>query len=336
MNSNSNNIYVSIIVPVYNRPVEVGELLKSLSEQSCGGFEVIIVEDGSVQTCDDVVEQYRNLLDIKYFNKENSGPGPSRNYGFERASGAYCIFLDSDCVLPTGYFEAVQLSLAQSYADCFGGPDRAHGSFSNLQKAINYSMTSFLTTGGIRGGAKKLDRFLPRSFNMGISASAFRKVSGFSPMRFGEDLDLSLRLIEAGYKTALYPGAYVFHKRRTDFRKFFRQVYNSGIARIVLNILHPGSLKLVHLLPSAFVVGMVLVLLASVMFPILLLIPLLYSLLLFVDSLFCGNSFTVALLSVPAAWIQLSGYGLGFLDSVWNCLVLKKKERTAFQNNFYK
>lgn len=330
------NIELSIIVPVFNRPGEVDELLQSMVNQTNKRFEVVIVEDGSTIKCDKILEKYQNELNIKYFYKNNSGPGQSRNYGFEKASGNFCVFLDSDCVLPLQYIETVYKYLCNSYSDCFGGPDRAHPDFSPLQKAINYSMTSFFTTGGIRGGNKKLDRFLPRSFNMGISTSAYRTVSGFSNLRFGEDLDLSLRLIESGFSTALYPDAYVFHKRRTDFKKFFRQVYNSGIARINLNILHKGSLKFVHLLPSAFVLGMALIVVASVFFPFLLLVPVLYSLLLFCDSLLKGNVAKVALLSIPAAWVQLCGYGLGLIDAFWNFIILKKTSRTAFQKNFYK
>ena len=233
----------SIIVPVYNRPDEVGELLESLSNQTLRDFEVIIVEDGSVKTCKDVCDKYADILVLHYYAKENSGPGQSRNYGAERANGEYIIILDSDVVLPKGYVEAIDKSLSSEKEDivAFGGPDAAHPSFTPVQKAISYSMTSFFTTGGIRGGKAKLDKFYPRSFNMGIRRDVYLALGGFSKMRFGEDIDFSYRIVEAGYKPQLFPDAWVWHKRRTDFKKFFRQVYNSGIARINLMKRHPET-----------------------------------------------------------------------------------------------
>ena len=248
----------SVIVPVYNRPDEVDELLESLCSQASESFEVIIVEDGSQTPCREVCDKYVGQLDVKYLAKPNSGPGQSRNYGAGHAQGDYLIVLDSDVVLPSGYFQAVDEELAQNPCEAFGGPDAAHSSFSPKQKAINYSMTSFFTTGGIRGGKKKLDTFYPRSFNMGISRDVYLALGGFSKMRFGEDIDFSYRICEAGYRPRLFPKAWVWHKRRTDFRKFFRQVYNSGIARINLEKRHPGTLKLVHALPMVFTVGVLL------------------------------------------------------------------------------
>ena len=245
----------SIIVPVFNRPDEVDELLESLTLQSVHDFEVIIVEDGSQKPCKDVCDKYADKLNLKYFMKENSGPGQSRNYGAERSEGEYLLILDSDVVLPENYLYAIEEELNSEQADAFGGPDRAHDSFTDTQKAISYSMTSFFTTGGIRGGKKKMDKFYPRSFNMGIRRDVYQKLEGFSKMRFGEDIDFSIRIFKAGYKCRLFPGAWVYHKRRTDFRKFWRQVYNSGIARINLYKKYPESLKLVHLLPMVFTVG---------------------------------------------------------------------------------
>ena len=247
----------SIIVPVYNRPDEVDELLESLCKQSFKDFEVIIVEDGSDVPCKDVCSKYMESLDLKYFMKQNSGPGQSRNYGAERSKGEYLIVLDSDVVLPDGYLQAVEDELQRKPADAFGGPDSAHDSFTDTQKAISYSMTSFFTTGGIRGGKKKLDKFYPRSFNMGIRRDVYMQLGGFSKMRFGEDIDFSIRIFDAGCHCRLFPEAWVWHKRRTDMRKFFRQVYNSGIARINLHKRHPGSMKLVHLLPMVFTVGVI-------------------------------------------------------------------------------
>ena len=379
----------SIIVPVYNRPDEVEELLQSLTEQELKDFEVVIVEDGSQKPCKDVCDKFADILDLHYYAKENGGPGQARNYGAERAHGEWLIILDSDVVLPKGYLKAVEngLSLecrvesgefaaaknkAEASSDdsnhnstlstlhstlktaAFGGPDASHPSFTPVQKAISYSMTSFFTTGGIRGGKKKLDKFYPRSFNMGIRRDVYLQLGGFSKMRFGEDIDFSYRIVEAGYNPQLFPDAWVWHKRRTDFRKFFRQVYNSGIARINLEKRHPGTLKLVHLLPMVFTVGVIaLILLAAVaramihydaphwhtwfwiclaaLFPILF-----YSLVIFIDSSIQNKSLKVGLLSIPAAFTQLMGYGFGFIESWWKRCVMKKDEFQAFEKNFYK
>lgn len=224
----------SVIIPVYNRPDEVDELLQSLTTQHFKDFEVIVVEDGSSVPCEAIVNKYQGKLDIHYYAKPNSGPGQTRNYGAERSGGDYLIILDSDCILPEGYFDAVEQELSATPADAFGGPDRAHSSFTDIQKAINYSMTSFFTTGGIRGGKKKMDKFYPRSFNMGVRREVYQALGGFSNMRFGEDIDFSIRIFKGGYRCRLFPGAWVYHKRRTDFKKFFKQVHNSGIARINL------------------------------------------------------------------------------------------------------
>ena len=326
----------SVIIPVYNRPDEVDELLQSLTQQSFKDFEVIVVEDGSSIPCKPVTEKYQELLDVHYYDKPNSGPGQTRNYGVERSKGEYLIILDSDCILPEGYFLAVEEELQHEAADAFGGPDRAHESFTNIQKAINYSMTSFFTTGGIRGGKKKMDKFYPRSFNMGIRREVYEALGGFSKMRFGEDIDFSIRLFKNGNKVCLFPSAWVYHKRRTDWHKFFRQVYNSGIARINLYKKYPDSLKLVHLLPAAFTLGVLFFLVGS-LFCTWSLLPLgLFCLLIFADSSIQNKSIKIGFLSIIASFIQLSGYGCGFLDAAWNRLVLKKEEFSAFQKTFYK
>ncbi len=326
----------SVIVPVFNRPDEVDDLLKSLTEQTQKNFEVIIVEDGSSVPCDKVIEKYADSLDISYHTKPNSGPGTTRNYGAQRAKGDYFIFFDSDCIIPTDYFYHVDKELNSNPADSFGGPDTMHSSFTPIQKAISYSMTSFLTTGGIRGGRKRLDKFYPRSFNMGISKEVFERTEGFSTMRFGEDIDFSLRIISEGFSTRLFPKAFVYHKRRTNFKQFYKQVYNSGIARINLYLVHPQSLKLVHLLPSVFVIGMVISILLATLWPILLLIPLTYSVLVLLHALIINQNLRIAILSVAAAWVQLFGYGIGFIQAAWRRLVLKKGEFKAFDKNFYK
>lgn len=343
----------SVIVPVYNRPDEVDELLKSLTTQTFKDFEVIIVEDGSTRTCNTVCNGYSGVLDIHYYLKDNSGPGQSRNYGAERAKGEYLIILDSDVVLPPGYFDAVNDELEHEDADAFGGPDSAHPSFTYTQKAISYSMTSFFTTGGIRGGKKKkLDKFYPRSFNMGIKRSVYSALSGFSKMRFGEDIDFSIRIFKAGYRCRLFPEAWVWHKRRTDFRKFFRQVYNSGIARINLYKKYPDSLKLVHMLPMIFTVGVICFVLISATGRILMeydsidkwywlcaapWLPIItYSLLIFADSSRQNKSLRIGIMSIGAAFVQLMGYGCGFISAWWKRCVLGRNEFHAFDKTFYK
>ena len=326
----------SIIIPVYNRPDEVDELLNSLTQQTVRDFEVIVVEDGSSVTCEHVVKRYEQQLNIRYFNKPNSGPGQTRNYGAERSSGEYLLILDSDCILPPGYLAAIEEELKRQPADAFGGPDRAHDSFTSTQKAINYAMTSFFTTGGIRGGKKKMDKFYPRSFNMGLKADVYRALGGFSKMRFGEDIDLSIRIFKGGYSCRLFPEAWVWHKRRTDLKKFFKQVYNSGIARINLYKKYPESLKVVHLLPAVFTLGVVFVLLCSLICPYALLLLAMFAIIIFTDSSIRNRSLWIGMLSVLAAFIQLTGYGSGFLSAWWKRCILKKDSFSAFEKNFYK
>ena len=326
----------SLIIPVYNRPDEVAELLESLQRIPFRDYEVILVEDGSSVPCEEVAKRYGEELPIRYYWKPNSGPGQSRNYGAERAKGDWLIVLDSDIIVPEGYFEALESFLKANQVDAFGGPDRAHESFTDVQKAINYGMTSFFTTGGIRGGKQKLDKFFPRSFNMGIRREVYQALGGFRAMRFGEDIDFSYRIVESGYKTALIPDAWVYHKRRTDFRKFFRQVHNSGIARVNLTILHPGTLKLVHLLPSAFTVGCVLLLLGGCWWQWLWSLLMLYMLIITVDSSLKNGSLKIGLLSVVAAFVQLTGYGTGFIVAAWRRWVLKQANQDAFTQTFYK
>lgn len=327
----------SFIVPVYNRPDEVDELLESLEGQTLKDFEVVVVEDGSDKPCKDVCDRHADVLDIHYYIKPNSGPGQSRNYGAERAGGEYLIVLDSDVVLPEGYLAAVDKELQDAPADAFGGPDRAHPSFTDTQKAISYSMTSFYTTGGIRGGNKKLDKFYPRSFNMGIRRETYMSLGGFSRMRFGEDIDFSIRIFKAGCRCRLFPEAWVWHKRRTDFRKFWRQVYNSGIARINLYKKYPESLKIVHLLPMVFTVGVAYLLLLAAIGFLWSLLPLaLYAAAIFLDSSTVNRSLVVGALSVVSAFVQLLGYGCGFINAWWRRCVLGKDEFSAFEKTFYK
>jgi len=330
-------LFYSIVIPVYNRPIEVDELLRSLCAQTSKNFEVVIVEDGSSEKCQHIVEKYTLELSISYFYKENSGPGTSRNYGAARSKGDYIVFFDSDCIIPPTYMSSVNLFLTTTPVDAFGGPDKAHASFTITQKAINYSMTSFFTTGGIRGGNEKMDKFFPRSFNMGFSKEVFEITGGFSTMRFGEDIDMSIRILSNNFTTALIKNAFVYHKRRTDLKKFFKQVFNSGMARINLYKKHPNSLKVVHLLPTTFVVGCLMLLVLSICISAWAIVPLLfYIFLVFTDSLIRNKNIKVAFKSIFASFVQLFGYGTGFMVAFWKRIVLRKSDATAFVNNFYK
>ena len=319
----------SVIIPVYNRIDEVDDLLKSLSQQTFADFEVIIVEDGSSQPCDGVVKRYADSVDVKYFYKSNEGRSIARNYVMDRASGEYFIFFDSDCVIPPGYFEHLDKALGERPLDCFGGPDAAHDSFTPTQKAINHSMTSFLTTGGIRGGKISLEKFTPRTFNMGYSRKVYERIGGFREM-FSEDIDMSTRIRNAGFSIGLIHDAPVYHKRRVDFRKFMRQVYVFGMSRITLYLLYPDSLKLVHWLPAVAVAGgMTLLLLGILVSPWFLLPLALYLLAIWVAALVSTHSVKIATLAVPASIIQLGGYGCGFLKAYTTKILLGRGRNIA-------
>lgn len=320
----------SIIIPVFNRPDEVDELLASLTRQTDKGFEVLVIEDGSTIPCDEICRKYEEQLDLHYYFKPNSGRSETRNFGMERASGDWFVIYDSDVIVPPHYIATVRAELKKNPVDCYGGPDAADASFSDIQKAINYSMTSFMTTGGIRGATKNKAKFSPRSFNMGISRKCFETVGGYKNM-IGEDIDLSIRIQQAGFKTTLIPEAYVYHKRRVDLRKFFRQVNTFGKGRVLLGEIHPGSLKIVHLLPAAFVLGNIALVLLAFWSPWFLLPIGIYILGLFVESLVKNKSVKIALLSIVAAYIQLFGYGTGFLGE---CIT--HKARKAKQEELYK
>jgi glycosyltransferase involved in cell wall biosynthesis len=302
---------------VYNRPKEIDELLESLTKQDFSDdFEVLIIEDGSTEKCGAIIEKYTNQLNLKYFFKENSGAGASRNFGMQKASGNYFIILDSDVIVPKQYISEVKKALENNFTDAFGGPDAAHKSFTALQKAINYSMTSVLTTGGIRGKKQAVGKFQPRSFNLGISKKAFVKTKGFSKMKNGEDIDLTFRLWEDGLETQLIDKAFVYHKRRSSIKQFFKQTYGFGTARPILNRKYPQTSKLTYWFPSLFVLGLGLgILLLIFGFPQLLYFYGFYFVLIFMDSLLQNKNLQVAFLSVFTSLTQFFGYGLGFLKS---------------------
>lgn len=304
----------SVIVPVYNRIDEVRDLMDSLSAQTLKNFEVVIVEDGSTDPCGDIVKSYSDV-NASYYFKENEGRSIARNYGLDRAQGEYFVFFDSDCVIPPDYFKILTEALDKNPLDCFGGPDAAHESFTSTQKAINYSMTSFLTTGGIRGGKVSLEKFVPRTFNMGYSRHVYETVGGFREM-FSEDIDMSTRIRQAGFTIGLIHPAHVYHKRRVDFAKFLRQVYIFGMSRITLKLLYPDSLKIVHALPAvAVILGIALILLGIFVSPWFLLPIGIYLVAIFVSAWISTRSLLIALKAVPASIIQIGGYGCGFIKA---------------------
>lgn len=331
----------SLIIPVFNRPDEIGELLESLLHQSYDkSYEIVIVEDGSVTTAKTVIEDYKGALNVTYLFKDNTGPGHSRNFGMQHAKGNYFIILDSDCVIPVNYLEKVAVSLDNNYVDCFGGPDAAHQSFSNIQKAINYAMTSVLTTGGIRGNNKTVDKFQPRSFNMGISKRAFEESGGFGNIHPGEDPDLSMRLWKKGYETKLIGEAFVYHKRRIRFNKFFFQVKKFGMVRPILNTWHPGSSRIFYWFPSLFSIGLIISLLmlfigsGRYLWPIIIYIA--YFTFIFLDALIKNKNLVVAFFAIIAVMIQFFGYGYGFLKSVILVNFSESKPQELFPELFFK
>lgn len=314
----------SVIVPVYNRVDEINDLLESLSAQTCRDFEVIIIEDGSTEPCGDLVRSFAGKVDVRYFFKSNEGRSIARNYGIDRSSGDYLVFFDSDCVIPRDYFAILSAELDRQPLDCFGGPDAAHESFTPVQKAISFAMTSFLTTGGIRGGKVQMEKFVPRSFNMGYSRKVYDTVGGFREM-FSEDIDMSTRIRQAGFSIGLIHPAHVFHKRRVDFARFWRQVYVFGMSRITLKLLYPDSLKLVHTLPAlAVIIGVLLLLLGIFVTPWFLLPIGIYLLAIFLSAWIATRSLGIALRAVPASVVQIGGYGCGFIKAFFTKIILRR------------
>ncbi len=328
--------YFSIIVPVYNRPAEVKELAESLARQTSKDFELLIIEDGSSVPCAEILEPFRNDFTIRYFFKENSGRSHTRNYGMERAEGEYLVFFDSDCIIPPDYFQTVKSELEKDYTDCYGGPDKADPSFSDLQKAINFSMTSFFTTGGIRGSKKGLEEFTPRTFNMGFSKEVYQKIGDFRDM-FGEDIDMSLRIRDEMFSIRFIPEAFVYHKRRVNIRSFYRQVYVFGMARIDLFLLHPTSLKMVHVLPALFTYGSILLVFYSLWEPWWLLLIGVYFAFLFLVATVIYRDLFIGAISVFTSAIQLYGYGLGFIRSFIKKVVFNRNnDKDRLLEKYYK
>ena len=331
-------MYFSIVIPVYNRPDEIKELLESLSVSNYNKeYEIVIVEDGSTVTCKEEVEKFKNKLNVSYYFKENSGPGDSRNFGMKVAKGDYFVIFDSDCIIPKQYLTEVEKELSENYVDCFGGSDAALDTFSDIQKAINFAMTSFLTTGGIRGGSEKLTKFQPRSFNMGISKKAFQDSNGFGNIHPGEDPDLTIRLWKLGYETRLFPKAFVYHKRRIDWNKFSVQVNKFGKARPILNSWYPEYSKLTFFFPTLFIFGFttaIFLFLFGFQLPII--CYAFYFLLILVVATIQNKSLKIGFLSLIAVFKQFFGYGRGFLKSYIKVILLKQNPEVAFPELFFK
>ncbi len=326
----------SIIIPVYNRPTELDELLDSISRQEYrDDFEIIVVEDGSDISSEKIVKNYQDQLKINYFFKENSGPGLSRNFGMEKSTGNYFIILDSDCILPEQYLTEVSNALISHFTDAFGGADTAHESFNSSQQAISYAMTSVLTTGGIRGNKNMKNKFQPRSFNMGLSKKAFIETKGFGDLNYGEDIDFTFRLWKKGFKSQFIENAYVFHKRRVSWQSFFNQTYNFGAARPILNVLHPGTSKITYWFPTFFILYIDIAII-SLFFniEILILFLLVYLMLIFMNSIYKNKHITIAFKSMIAALVMFYGYGLGFLRSTVRLHLLKKSAKDTFPEMF--
>ncbi|TDY12623.1 glycosyltransferase [Meridianimaribacter flavus] len=332
-----NALNFSFIIPVFNRPDEVNELLESFTLlEGDFSFEIVIVEDGSNIDCKGIVASYIDRLNISYYFKPNSGPGDSRNFGMKKAKGNYYIILDSDCLLPKHYLQTVKNSLDNEFVDCFGGPDAAHQSFTSLQKAINFAMTSFITTGGIRGGKTKVDKFQPRSFNMGLSKAAFEASGGFGVIHPGEDPDLSIRLINLGFKTKLINEAFVYHKRRISWSKFYKQVNKFGLVRPILNQWHPKTAKLVYWLPTLFCLGFLAsIILFGLGIDLGLKLYALYFIVAFILALISSKSLVVAIQAIIAIAIQFFGYGYGFLKSTLALKFTKKTPEQVFPHLFF-
>lgn len=321
-------MFFSIIIPLYNRPQEIKELLDTLVLQTYRNFEVLVIEDGSVNDAEQIIASFMNKLNLRYFKKVNEGQGFTRNFGFQHAKGDYFIIFDSDCLIPADYLEIVNNSLATNYLDAYGGPDGAHASFTPTQKAISYSMTSPFTTGGIRGNKKGIGQFHPRSFNMGVSRQVVEKVGGFIITRLGEDIEYSIRIHTAGFKIGLIPDAIVYHKRRTNFVQFFKQLHFFGRARINISKFFPKELKAVHFFPAVFTLGII----SAIIFNLLQwqiavlanVILVIFILLIFFHAWWKNKSAKIAFLSIIAAFTQLTAYGIGFMQDFWKRIILNR------------
>lgn len=339
---------VSIIVPVYNRADEIEDFLASLGKQvistRVNQFEIVIVDDGSSDNLKDVIKKHREFLKIDYYFQLNKGPGAARNLGMEKASGDWFVFIDSDCTMPPVFIQNMFNHLGTNEFDAFGGPDTGRDDFPVFLKAVNYSMTSFLGTGGTRGSkGKSVAKYYPRSFNMGIKKEVYKKIGGMNKLRHGQDMEFSNRIYRAGFKVKFLSDVFVYHKRRTSLRRFYKQIFNWGVARINLGKIDKAMLKPVHALPAIVVLQFFLVLLAAIFIPIMrtilileLLIGCFVALLAFVESTRKNHSVVVGLLSIITLFTQVFAYGIGFWTGVVKSIFSKDKFVTGFTKKYYK
>lgn len=319
----------SLIIPVFNRPDHIEALLKCLVKQTFRDFEILIIESGSSIKSDKIVETFSQQINIRYFFKGNDGQGFSRNYGMERAQGDYFVILDSDILLDENYLENLNNHLTTKYLDCFGGPDRLHPDSNNIQKAVNYCMTSIFTTGGTRGQSKSVGKYYPRSFNMGFSRKVYEATMGYKIPYLGEDMELSMRIQALGFSTGLVPTAYVYHERKKTFSGFYKQMHWFGRARINIYSFFPQSLKLIHSLPVGFLLYFAITLISAFYSPFLFMAmatPLiLYFAAIFIDASLQYNSLIIGFLSIYGAFLLMAGYGIGFLTDFYKKVLIKKK-----------
>lgn len=337
----------SVIIPSYNRADEVIDLLRSLQAQTCehSRFEVLVIDDGSTDATEQKVNELASQVDfhLRFFRRNHEGPGPARNFGMSQAEGEYFLFIDSDCQADANWLKEIDEAITKEAPDAFGGPDSVLDSFTPLQKAIDYSMTSFLTTGGMRGHSqKRLAKFYPRSFNMGIRREVYEKLGGMGNLRHGQDIEFSRRIVASGAKVIYIPNAIVYHKRRTSLRKFFRQMFNWGVARINLSYLDAGNLEPLHFIPAIAAVGYTLLtiftLLTGLAWKIWVAITVLALLIcgyIFIDSSIRYRSVKVGWLAPIFAVCQIFAYGYGFTYNYVRRKIFRRGEVTGFVRRYY-
>lgn len=337
----------SVIIPTFNRRDEVHDLLISLQKQTFDHqrFEVIIVDDGSTDGTNHLVESMRSSVDfrLRFFQQDHAGPGLARNLGMTQAAGEYFLFIDSDCLADERWLEGLANAIEQEQPLAFGGPDGVLPEFSPLQKAIDYAMTSFLTTGGMRGHTRKrLAKFYPRSYNMGIHRSIFAKLGGMNNLRHGQDLEFSRRIVASGAKVIYIPAAIVYHKRRTSLQKFFRQIFNWGVARINLTKIDQAILEPLHFMPA---VGADTFIVLTILAPFCRICRYLWLLssgagllilgVIVIDAYRRYRQVKPALLAPLVALTQVFAYGFGFTAAyIWR-IILGKEEFTGFVKRYY-
>lgn len=305
----------SVIIPVYNRPEELAELLTSLVDQTVTNFEVVVIEDGSSNPSDTIIGSFQRDLDIRYIFQENTGQGFARNHGMKMAQGDFFVILDSDVILPSDYLEKLENAIQTRELDAFGGPDAAKEDFSSLQKAMDFAMTSFWTTGGIRGKMKDSSKYQARGFNMGVSRAVFEDLGGFVDPNRGEDIEWSLRIKNAGFKLELVEEAFVYHKRKNTLRSFSKQAFSFGQNRVNVSRFHPGAIKLVHLFPSLFLLFLILTLVGVLPETLTLQRFLLgfWSGMILLSATAQTRSILVGILALICSVVQLSSYGAGLI-----------------------